>query len=220
MSLINPTLENIDLYLDDLMDKNGSDYHSLPVKLDRFIQCTYRMISSNLIYFESTQTISDDIRPLIIERSDISILRGEQVGVWKVPEPTDYYRLIQVYPLSEGVRFAREVKILKNGQEDYEQNPFREPNRESILVYRLSDFFQIKTGKDDFIQYDAAYLKYCKHPTFATEKELEKRIVNLPLEAIIRICDDTANSFRYTTGDSSAPAVEQFTSKFGKRNRS
>jgi len=217
MSLINPTLENVDLYLDDLMDKNGSDYHSLPVKLERFIALSYSVIKSDLVYFDATQAISDDIRPLIVERSDVSIIKDN--GFWKVPEPSDYYRLVLAFPLLKGEKIAREVKIIKHGQEEYELNPFREPTAQYPIVYRMADFFQIKTGRDDKNEYDSAYIKYCKHPTFATIDELDKRIVNLPLETIIRICDETADSFRYTTGDPSAPAVDQFNSKFGKRNR-
>jgi len=219
MSIINPTLENIDLFLDDLMDKNGSDYHSLPVKLDRFILTTYSIIRSGLVYFEASQSINDDIRPLIVEKPDVSIIRDNVLNVWKVPEPADYYRLVHVFPMVDNRKIAREIKIIKSGQEEYENNPFREPTAEYPMVYRMSDFFQINTGSEDNTVYTSAYLKYCKHPTFATLEEPDKRIVNLSLETILRICNETADSFRYTTGDDSAQAVDVFNSKFGKRNR-
>lgn len=217
--IINPTLENIDKYLDDLMDKNGSDYNSLPVKLDRFIACTYNLLESTEIYLDGTQSLSDDIRPLIIERSDISINKTIE-GKWEIPVPLDYLRLITTYPLINGKRFAREVKILKNGQEDYELNPFRKSDHEYINVFRVGDFFKLYTGEGDSNIYNNAYIKYIKHPVFATEFELEKRIVNLSTELIIKICDVVSDSFRYTTGDVSAQVVESFNNKYGKRNRS
>ncbi len=217
--IINPTLENIDKYLDDLMDKNGSDYNSLPVKLDRFIACTYNIIESTEVYLDGTQSLSDDIRPLIVERSDISINRDSVLEQFEIPVPLDYLRLVTAFPLVNGRRLAREVKILKNGQEEYELNPFRKSTPEYVNIFRVGDFFKVKTGKDNN-NYDAAYMKYIKHPTFATENEFEKRIVNVSTELIIKICDIVADSFRYTTGDVSAQAVEAFNAKYGKRNRS
>jgi hypothetical protein len=217
MSLTYPTLENIDIYLDELIDKQGSDYFPLPVKLDRFIALTYDFIRSNLVYMDATQPISDDIRTLIIESSDISIIKDSDS--WKVPVPSNYHRLITIAPLIDGLKKSREVTILKNGQETYALNPFREPTPEYPNVFRMNDFFYIKTGKDNSV-YTNAYLKYCKEPTFAKEGELEKRIVDLPIQSIIQICNQVSNSFRYTTSDNFAQQNEAFNAKFGKKNRS
>ena len=219
MNITNPTLENIDKFLDDLMDKNGSDYNSLPVKLDRFIDCTYNIIESSEIYLDVTQSLSDDVRPLIIERSDFSIEREPITNIKLVPIPIDYYRLVTLYPLLNTERIAREVKILKNGQEDYNLNPFRKPEPEYPKVCRVGNFLKIDTGKEDSRDYTNAYIKYLKHPVFAKETEYETRIVNLSTELIIKICHLTADSFRYSTGDSSAQYTESFNSKFGKRSR-
>lgn len=215
----NPTLDVIDKYMDSIMDKAGSDYASLPDKLDRFIANTYSMIESSEIYLDATQAFSDDIRPLIKERSDISISKNTETNKWEVPIPTDYLRLVTLYPLIDNRRLAREVKILRNGQEDYELNPFRSPNFEYPNVFRIGDFLCVDTGRDDNRNYQKSYIKYVKHPTFADVDDLDARIVNLSTELIIRICHITADSFRYTSGDNFAPYVESFHAKFGKRNR-
>lgn len=216
MELTNPTLDNCDAYLDGLLDKLGSDYFPLPIKLERFIGTAYSLIHSNLVYFETNQMINDDIKPLIVQGDNYPIIKNGDK--WHVPEPSDYYRLIDISPLSKKMRISREVSILRNGQEVLELNPFREPTPEYPVVYRISDFFEIKTGRDQNI-YDSAYIKYVKHPTFAKEHELDKRIVNLPLSFIIRILNETANYLRYSISDEFAPNIENYTAKFGKKNR-
>lgn len=221
------SLEWADRHIDSLIDKMGSDYFPIAVKHERFQTMTYDFIRENTEYLEVNQEISDDIRPILVQlksdvvRDDTGIAKN----VWNVPEPADYCRLVGLLPIiidpitgNEMIK-AKEVKIIKEGQRvSYARDPFRTATAEYPNVYRIANMFKIDVGSDS-IQYDKALISYIKNPTFAPLTRIQDRIVNLSNIAIEKICLNTADSLRVTTGDSTAPSNYQFNSGFGKKGK-
>lgn len=219
------TLAWCDQYLDELLDKIGSDYFPLPLKLDRFITATYDFIKDRTKNLEITQEISDEIKSLIKSRK-LSVLKSvisiHSKNIWNCPEPIDYYRLIGLVPLyvynNEEISKSKKVTIIKVGQEIYTRDPFREPNAEYPLVTRTSNLFSIYVGNDS-TNYTSAFITYLKKPEFAKIDEDNKRIVDLSDSAIEQILLKTSNYLRFGVSDESAANNFQFNSQFGEYNK-
>ena len=221
------SLEWCDMHLDSLLDKMGSDYFSLPIKLDRFVTLAYDFIHKHTKDLEITQEASDQLKNILVKdnfpivKSDTEILSN----VWEVPEPGDYLRLISILPLIEDelsgkyLTKAKKPATLREGQViAYSRDPFRKASAEYPNVTRISNFFNIDVG-DDVSHYDAALMAYVKKPIFAEITQLEKRIVNLSDIAIEKILNKTADSLRVTTGDPTVSATYPFNQSFGKKNK-
>lgn len=219
------TLDWCDRYLDELLDKMGSDLFPLPIKMNRFITIALDFVRETTEYIESSQEISDDIKTLIV-RSKYSVIQDtSESNLWNLPEPTDYMRLISLVPLFldpvDGFekQKSKKVSIVKEGQrESYKRDPFRTPTHEYPQVFRHGNLFKIDVG-DSSVNYIKAILSYVKKPSFAEIDELDKRIVNLPDISIEKILLKTADALRFTSGDATAATNYQFTQTFGKRNR-
>lgn len=219
------SLEWFDKHIDSMIDKLGSDYFPLAIKLERFETMAYDFIRETTDYFEATQELSDDLKPLLV-KSEFSIVKDSKSlvnNVWDVPEPADYLRLVSIIPVikdsvtGNNMTKAKKVSILKAGQEmSYERDPFRNATAEYPNVYRIGNFFKIDVGTD-MSNYTGAYITYIKKPVIAKVSELQKRVINLNDIAIEKICLKTADSLRITTGDVNAAPNYQFNSSFGKR---
>jgi hypothetical protein len=214
-----------DRYLDELLDKMGSDLFPLPIKLNRFIMVTLDFIRESTKNLEITQEVSDDIKPLLI-RSNYTILQDPiNQNLWTCPEPADYIRLVSLVPLfldpvdNHLKQKAKKVKILKEGQrEAYKRDPFNNATNEYPQVFRYANLFKIDVG-DDTVNYSKALLSYIKKPNFADVNDLTIRIVNLPDITIEQLLLKTADALRFSTGDSDAVANYQFGQSFGKRGK-
>ena len=223
--MVRYSLEWFDKHIDSMIDKLGSDYFPLQIKLERFETMVYDFIRETTDYFEATQELSDDLKTLLVE--GIFDVEKESLSfgnnIWNLPEPADYLRLVSVIPVihdsvtGKDMVKAKKVNILKKGQGiAYERDPFRSASAEYPNVYRMTNFFKIDVGTDQTI-YNKAYISYVKKPTIANMGELTKRIVNLNDIAIEKICLKTADSLRITTGDVNAAPNYQFNSSFGKK---
>jgi hypothetical protein len=219
------TLDWCDRYLDELLDKMGSDLFPLPIKLNRFITITLDFIRETTKSLEVTQEVSDDIKPLLI-RSNYTIIQDPiNQNLWTCPEPADYIRLVSLVPLfldsvdNHLKQKAKKVKILKEGQrEAYKRDPFNNATNEYPQVFRYANLFKIDVG-DATINYSKALLSYIKKPNFADENDLTVRIVNLPDITIEQLLLKTADALRFSTGDSDAVANYQFGQSFGKKGK-
>lgn len=218
------TIDYCDQHLDELLDKMGSDYFPLQVKIGRFVTFTYDFIREHTKAFEATQEISDDIKPLLI-RNDIVLSATEGLAVFQAPEPINYFRLISLVPfiLGEGnqrIFKAKVTRIIKEGQRlVYGRDAFRKPSPSYPHVLRISNFFEIRVGNFNTDNYNRAEISYIKKPTFGNIDNDDDIIVNLPDAAIEQIMLKTAESLRFTTGDDSARDIYQFDQTFGKRNK-
>lgn len=219
------SLDWCDRYLDELLDKMGSDLFPLPIKLNRFQTICLDFVREHTEYLEVTQEISDDLKPLLVRSKYDLVQDTNQRNLWTLPEPADYLRLVSLVPLYLDVvdgyekQKAKKVSILKEGQrEEYKRDPYRTPTDEYPHVFRYSNLFKIDVGSPS-TAYTKALLTYVKKPLFAKEDELEKRIVNLPDISIEQILLKTADSLRVTTGDTNSGNTYQFNQTFGKVNR-
>ena len=216
------TIEYCDKYLDELLDKMGSDYFPLDVKFGRFVSMTYDFIREYTSYMEATQEVSDDLKPLIIRNYFVMTPTSEQ-GVWEVAEPIDYVRLISLEPFAmvgeNEVKKFKKVYINKEGQRlVYERDPFRKPSPIYPQVFRIGNLFEVRVG-NDLDTYSRARLSYVKHPTFGDINDDDAILVNLPAIAMEKILLKTAESLRFTTADETASSIYQFDQTFGKRNK-
>lgn len=216
------TVEYCDKYLDELLDKMGSDYFPLEVKFGRLVNVTYDFIRESCKYLEGTQEISDDLKPLLVRVPHVMTATATQ-GVWEIAEPNDYIRLISIepYALVNGIdtRKFKKVHINKEGQRlAYERDPFRKPSALYPVIFRLSNIFEVRVG-DDTDTYSKAFISYIKKPTFGDIENDNDILLNLPDIAMEMILAKTAESLRFTTGDEIANSVYQFDQTFGKRNK-
>lgn len=78
---------------DELLDKMGSDYFPLPIKLSRFESITLNFIRESSTFLEATQRLSDDIVELSNSKT-INIGAKDQLYMgkkfYKIPYPSDY----------------------------------------------------------------------------------------------------------------------------------
>lgn len=221
------TLAWCDQYLDELLDKVGSDYFPLPIKLDRFITATYDFLRDRTKSLEITQEVSDDLKPLLKTRK-LSILKSEMSiyskNTWNCPEPIDYYRLIGLVPVYVDVDLKEKIKskktqIIQAGQrESYARDPYREPTAEYPNIIREANLFSIDVGEDS-TTYTSAIITYVKKPLFAKEDEETKRIVDLNDSAIDQILLKTSDYLRFGVSDENAANNYQFNSQFGEYNK-
>lgn len=220
------TLEWCDQYLDEILDKIGSDYFPLPIKLERFITATYDFLKDRCKNIEITQEVSDDIKSLIKPKK-VSVLKStisiHSKNIWNVAEPIDYYRLIGLVPLylhnGEEIAKSKKISIAKTGQiEAFHRDPFREPTAEYPIVTRTSNLFSIYVGNDS-TNYTSAIITYVKKPEFASLEQETKRIVDLPDSAIEQILLKTSNYLRFGVDDENATNNFQFNSQFGEYNK-
>ena len=231
------TIEYCDNQLDQKLDKMGSDYFSLPIKLMQFRKATWDIIRESTVFSEATQEISDDIHTLVgINYQVMTQLSGTNAHYWECSFPASYHRLISTtplfYPSSTPASaktvdpnpndlindLIREVKITKLGQENaFNRSPNKKAEPEYPLVLRLSEKLRFNFGIDDGTQYVKAKIVYYSEPEFGDENDLSNIIVNLPKLTIEKIMDRTASALRMITGDEHAQLNYQFDQTFGKR---
>lgn len=214
------SLEWFDEYCDELLDKMGSDLFTLPIKYNRFKTLTLEFINDTAKYMEATQKVSDDIKDLIV-KNKFPLVKDTLENVWETAEPTNYYRLISIVPLTEDqygteMKVCKKPAILKEGQRlAVERDPFKCATDEYPNIYRLSKLFQIDVGQKSNINYTKCLFTYIKKPVFALMSNLEDRIVNLHDSAIEQIVLKTADSLRFSTGDLSSVSNYQFNQTYG-----
>jgi len=222
---MNYTLEDCDLYMDEKLDKMGSDYFPLPIKLSQFQKATYDLIRESTVFIEASQEISDDIIDLLVDNVQKDMTQDIlNPNIWYADRPDDYIRLVTADPYyinnAKLTKKFKLISIIKTGQYNaFKRDPNREPTPEYPMVLRVDNKIKFDFGTDDGTVYSKAIFSYVKEPTFANEDDLTKRIVNLPNIAIEKILDRTCSALRTIVGDPSAVSNYQFDQTFGKRNK-
>lgn len=221
----NYSLESCDKYMDEELDKMGSDYFPLPIKLNQFQKATYDFIRENTKFVEGNQEISDDIKTLLVPKVYVDLSQdADEPNVWNAVQPSDYFRLVYAEPYygstSPYQKKFKRVTILKLGQkQSYERDPFRNSTHEYPNLIRHGNGFYFDMGTNDGTVYTKAKIGYIKNPTFATEQQLSTRIVDLPNLSIERIIDRTTNALRVIAADPTWQDNYQFDNTFGKKNQ-
>lgn len=220
------TVQYCDQFMDELLDKMGSDYFPRPIKLRRFQSIALQFIRESTSFLEATQEISDDISSLIV--SPPKYLLGGKTHkymgkfFYKIDLPEDYLRLLNVVPYYEekgspiiGGDF--EVKIYRIGTYLInERNPFRKANESRINVYRMDDAILLDTTYNSFPPLHYADLTYVRKPVFG----------NLPEEMMVDVLNDivvdklmhkTCVSLRATSSDSDTNLMDELTERQGQK---
>lgn len=201
-------LSEVNEKLKQFSDKMGSDYFPLPVLLNYFESATYDFVGERLTQVEKTQTITDDIRNLL-KTSFVPIIISPYLSVdisnpptqtrFIAGIPTDYLRLISYSVFYKDGYEARRVDLLTHAQYNlYKNNPNRKPTKRYPIILIEDNLFEIDSGNE---VPEKLKLRYAKKPIFATTGEPNKRIVNLPNDAIEKILLITIKSLFNKTGD-------------------
>lgn len=217
------TVDYCDKYMDELLDKLGSDYFPMDIKFGRFVTATLDFIRENTTYLEATQEISDDIKPLLVSGKWMVMIPNSTTGYYEMAEPTDYLRLLSIEPYAkingQLVKKFKKIDIVKEGQRRaYERDPHREATPAYPHIYRTANMFEINVGQDAD-RYDTAKISYIKQPTFGNINVGTSVLVNLPPIAVEKIMLKTTEALRFTTADETAASIYQFDQTFGKRRQ-
>lgn len=222
---MNFTLEEVDNYLDEKLDKMGSDYFPLPIKYEEFKEATYDLIRESTKFIEGSQEISDDILPLVVRVPSVNMIYDSSSNIFKIDLTSInplYHRLIEVIPFKEGVQVCKKPKIIKTGQNvAYSRDPYKEATEDYPLIERVDDTVLVNLGNNSNLSsfYTTAQLTYVKQPTFASIEDLTERIVDLPNTSIYKIINRTHNSLRVKKDDPGFTPNYNFDQTFGKKNR-
>ena len=222
MASITYTVTEVKNKINQFADKLGSDYFTLPVLLNRFETSTWDFVGEKLKEIEATQTVTDDISPLIV-RANLIVLPQPDFGLitdialaptYACAEPTNYHRTVAYDVIYNDSTTARRVdKISQAEYQTAKINPNKKPTKHYPLLLQSASQFQIDSG--DSIP-KMLRLTYCKKPTFGTTGTPEQRIVNLPDDAIEKILLDVVTSLFASTGDERTQTNNQLEESFRK----
>lgn len=222
------TINEFDRYVDELLDKMGSDYFPLPVKLNRFKSLALGFIRENTKFIQLTQEISEDLQPLFVRRY-VNVAPTGDDSIKQISIPDDLFRLssLKIFhstnpiftddgtienPEQNNTRIKK-LNFIKDGQENaYQRDPYKmaTPHYPNLLQY--SGKYRIDFGTEPDMNYNKAVITYIKHPTFG--RGLDDQIINLHDVLVERIALKTADSLRMGVGDESAPLNFEFNKRF------
>ena len=214
------TVSYCDRFMDELLDKMGSDYFPLPIKLSRFESITLNFIRESSTFLEATQELSDDIVELSNSKT-INIGARDQLYMgkkfYRIPYPSDYIRLLNVipFPSSNGKYVLNnnyDVQIYKIGNfAKNENNPFRQATGKNINIYRIDGSVLIDTDQP----VTHASFTYLKKPTFG--KNPNDVMVNLSDLTVDKLMQKTCVSLRATTSDQDTAYMDEYVERQGQK---
>lgn len=212
------TLSEVEEKLQQFADKNGSDYFQLPELMNHFRTTTLEFVGEKLRILEKTQEVVDDIRSLIVPGKLSVLADPDDTDRYIAALPLKYMRLVSYDVIyADGTKCRRaDIKT----QAEYKSavlNPNQKPNKHYPIILQENGLFQIDCGADE-----PAFMKimYCKKPSFAKITEPNRRIVNLPDEAIENIILATVTNLFAKTADERIKIQAQFEELFRKVNPS
>lgn len=223
------TVSYCDQFMDELLDKMGSDYFPLPIKLSRFRSIVLQFIRETTNFLEGTQEISDDIVSLVKPQKITLSNRVNYMGkeVFRIEYPEDYLRLLNivftdykrvndgmVHYLSEQI-VDSEIKLYKIGNfAPNERNPFRKPQGEMVNIYRIDNGLIVDTKQN----LKGAKITYVKMPIFGVNKD--DAIVNIHNNIVVdKLMHKTCVSLRATSSDEDVAFMDEYVERQGQKNK-
>jgi hypothetical protein len=167
---------------------------------------------------ERTQEVVDDIRPLIVPGKLAVIADPDDTDRYIAALPLKYMRLVSYDIIYEDGSKCRRADLKTQAQyTSAVLNPNQRPTKHYPIILQENGLFQIDCGTTV-----ASFMKivYCKKPSFAKVTEPERRIVNLPDEAIENIILSTVMGLYGKTADERVQISNQFEQMFRKVNQS
>lgn len=214
-------VEDFDRKMDELLDKMGSDYFPLPIKLSRFETILLQHIRETTNFFEATQELSDDL-VAISTTVPISLGAGKNFlymakRFYKAPYPEDYMRFLNIYPYSESSGVPQlgntyQIKYYRIGHfASNERNPFRKAKGDTINVYRMDNSVLIDTENT----FTHVSFTYVRKPVIG--KNLTDEIVNFSDLIVDKLMQKTAVHLRTTTSDQDSAYLDDYTERQGQK---
>lgn len=227
--LTQKTIEFFDRYTNEQLDKMGSDYFPLSVKLNRFKGLTLGYIRDNTKYFEVTQEVSEDIQNLFVRLPYLLSHNLLRTNIFTVSVPNNLFRLGSLKPFKhvnsaltsaggmvldledEANTEVKRVNIIKDGQEDsFNRNPYRKADPHYPNVTRYSGLYRFDFGERPNMIYNRVIITYIRNPHFGDENDPSSILVDLPDVLVERIISKTCDSLRFQSADEAATANFQF----------
>ena len=194
------TVSQVKKKINQLSDKMGSDYFTLPQILNFFETATYDFVGERLKHVEKTQEITDDIRNLISSPVNLPAIEDPNIsGRYIVAVPPNYLRQVAYDVYYEGNVRCRSSKIIRHAEYiNALNNPNKRPSKDYPVILQFDSVWEIDAGGTQPLH---LRLTYGKKPNFATTGEPNTRIVNLPDDAIEKIMKITVTNLFGTTAD-------------------
>lgn len=211
------TVADFDRIMDELLDKMGSDYFSLPIKLSRFRIIVLNHVRETTQFLEATQELSDDLVAISVSKPFPLLSKDHTYmgkNFYRVIFPTDYLRFLNVNPYKLNAKKTYEIKYYKIGNfNQNERNPFRKAKAERVNVYRIDDSIIIDTTE----VFDECYMTYIEKPIIGIN--LTDIILNFSDMIVDKLMQKTAVHLRTTTSDQDAAYLDDYTERLGQKNK-
>lgn len=219
------TVAYCDEFMDELLDKMGSDYFPLPIKLRRFESIALQFIRESTNFLEITQEVSDDIVAWVkTERRSLS--GGKNYNYlgkkfYRIVYPEDYLRFLAVTPVLKKsnnlIHPAMEVKVYRIGHFAInERNPFRRATDERVNVYRMDNSVLIDTDYNSNPPITNFDLTYARVPVFGTKPS--DMIIDTSNKIVVdKLMHKTCVSLRATTSDSDTALLDDLVERQGQK---
>lgn len=216
------TVAEFDRVMDELLDKMGSDYFPLPIKLSRFKIVVRQHIRETTSFFEATQELSDDL--ITITTSEIKNLGSGKTHLYMgkkfygIEYPEDYSRFLNVVPMNQNgedfIPADAEIKYYRIAHfKPNERNPYRTATGERINIYKMDNSVLIDTDKT----FSHAQFSYVKDPVFG---ELpDDPVLNFIDLVTERLMQKTAVHLRTTTSDQDSAYLDDYVERQGQKTK-
>lgn len=216
------TVADFDRKMDELLDKMGSDYFPLPIKLSRFETILLQHIRETTNFFEATQELSDDLVE-ITTSVPISLGLGKSFTYmakkfYQVKYPADYMRFLNVYPYrvingqQQEKKFELKYYRIAHFAQN-ERNPFRTAEGETVNIYRMDGSVLIDSDQI----FTHASFSYVKKPIIG---KLDPDIlVNFSDLIADRMMQKTAVHLRTTTSDQDSAYLDDYVERQGQKTK-
>lgn len=212
------SLEGVYSYIYEKMDKIGSDLFQIDTVLNFFKDHAYGFVIERCNSMEATQSVTDDIRPLIVPvKLDLTIDPFDPY-LLITAFPKNYLRTLRVNALkSNGIPSENPSKITWSEYDNYKKNPLRKADSDNPIILQREDLIVVDQGIDTGI--NKVSLIYCRKPIFANLSTQSDRIVDLPDESILEIIKDTIVAIENSIGDPRASGNYQYKESYKKINK-
>ena len=212
------TVADFDRKMDELLDKMGSDYFPLPIKLSRFESIVMTHIRETTNFLEATQELSDDLVAISVSKPFPLLSKDHTYmgkNFYRIIFPEDYMRFLNINPYSTAPGRqgeTNEIKYYRIGHfNQNERNPLRKAKDDRINVYRMDDSIIIDTTKT----FTNCYMTYIEKPVIG--KVGTDIILNFSDLIVDKLMHKTMVSLRTTTSDQDAAYMDDYVERQGQK---
>lgn len=231
------TIEEFDIYMDEELDKLGSDYFPLPIKFNKFKGLTLGFLRGGTEFLEASQEFSEDLQNLFIRVPVALVQSDKNPAIFTAKVPNNMFRLGSLKPFfkKSGSTFQtseqnyvqdfeeeenteiKKLSIIRDGQENaYSRDPYKKATPQYPQVTRYRGYYRFNFGKEPSQIYNYTIITYIKEPKFGDINNLDDNLVDLPQILIERIINKTADALKFRTSEQSAVANYQFNQRYNK----